>query len=274
MPIVEDVDFIREDTWTTANAATAPIKNPPSMAIITSCFTLLWYCVMPVLSSTVKHGTKKHMEITHLGHSSFKIRGKGATLVTDPYDSKSVGLKFPQTVADIVTISHPHPDHNYPAAISGDPVVVSGPGEYEIKGVRIFGISTFHDAQNGKERGRNTIYRIEMDGITLVHCGDLGHALEDQQKEALDDVDIVFVPVGGHYSLAPAAAATVITALEPSIVIPMHYHTPQLNQEAFGMLLPVAAFLKEIGKEAVVPQPKLVITKDKLPVEQTIIVLE
>lgn len=214
------------------------------------------------------------MDITHLGHSSFKIRGKQTTVVTDPYDSKTVGVKFPATAADIVTISHEHADHNDRAGITGTVVIISGPGEYEIKGVGITGIPTFHDAQSGKERGKNTIYRIEMDGITLVHCGDLGHVLDDHQKEMLDDVDIVFVPVGGHYSLAPSAAVSVITALEPRIVIPMHYHTPQLNQEAFGMLQPVTAFLKEMGKETVVPQPKLVITKDKLPVEQTIVVLE
>lgn len=214
------------------------------------------------------------MEITHVGHASFKIRGKQATLITDPYDPKSVGLKFPQTTATIVTISHEHSDHNYRAGITGEPVIVSGPGEYEINGVGIIGISAFHDAQRGTQRGTTIIYRIEMDGITIVHCGDLGHVLEQSQQEVLDDVDILFVPVGGHYSLGPAEAAVVTTALEPSIVIPMHYHTPQLNQEAFSMLQPVTAFLKELGKETVIPVPKLTITKDKLPEEQTIIVLE
>lgn len=214
------------------------------------------------------------MEITHIGHSSFKIRGKQATLITDPYDPKSVGIKFLPTGADVVTISHEHADHNYSAGITGSPVILSGPGEYEVKGVGITGIPTFHDDQKGKERGKNVAYRIEMDGITLVHLGDLGHLPEDSQKEILDDVDILFIPVGGQYSLAPAAAASVIAALEPIIVIPMHYHTDQLNQEVFGTLLPVTAFLKEIGKESIVPQPKFVITKDKLPVEQTIVVLE
>src|SRR5689334_15455366 len=104
------------------------------------------------------------MEITNLGHASFRLKGKSTTLVTDPYDSEAVGLKFPKHIsADIVTISHNHPDHNASGQIEGSPYVIHGPGEYEIKGVGIVGISTYHDGSQGSERGKNTIYHIEMD---------------------------------------------------------------------------------------------------------------
>ena len=103
------------------------------------------------------------MEITYLGHSSFRIKGKVATIVTDPYDSKTVGLKFPKVDADIVTISHQHDDHNQAVLIDGNPKVVNNPGEYEIKGISIFGIPTYHDAKQGEERGSNTVFVISID---------------------------------------------------------------------------------------------------------------
>lgn len=214
------------------------------------------------------------MDITPLGHSSFRIRGKAATLVTDPYDPRSLGLKFPKHVeADLITVSHGHEDHNSVSQIEGTPFVIDGPGEYEVKGVGVVGISTFHDGEKGATRGRNTIYRIEIDGVSIVHLGDLGHTLATNEIDALDGVNILMVPVGGVYSLDPAQAVEVIGEIEPSIVIPMHYGRPELNQKVFGGLSPVAAFLKEIGKEAT-PQPKLSTTKDKLPAEMQVVILE
>src|SRR3989304_462301 len=114
------------------------------------------------------------MDITYLGHSSFRLRGKQASLVTDPYHSQMVGLKFPRHVtADVVTVSHNHEDHNATAAVEENPFVISGPGEYEVKGVNVLGIASFHDDAKGAKRGRNIIYRIEMDGVAIVHLGDL-----------------------------------------------------------------------------------------------------
>lgn len=215
------------------------------------------------------------MEITSLGHASFKIRGKQATLVTDPYDPSLVGLKFPRNIeADIVTVSHDHPDHNYVTAVSGQPFVIRGPGEYEVKGVAMVGIATFHDEAGGGKRGRNTLYRIDIDGVSLVHLGDLGHKLTSEQLDALDGVDILLTPVGGFYTIDAGVAAQIVGDLEPKIVIPMHYNRAGLNQDGFGELQPVSAFLKEIGKEGVAPQPKLTISKDKLPTELQVIVLE
>lgn len=215
------------------------------------------------------------MEITSLGHSSFKIRGKSVTIVTDPFDSVMVGMPFPKhTSADIITVSHAHPDHNAANAVEGSPFVVSGPGEYEVKDVGITGFSSFHDDSGGTQRGKNTIYRIIIDGVSLVHLGDLGHALREDLVEQLDGIDVLFVPVGGVYTINPQQAHAVVTELDPTIVIPMHYGNPKLNPKAFGELAPLSAFLKEVGKEDVVAVPKLSLAKDKLPEELQVVVLE
>ncbi len=214
------------------------------------------------------------MEITYLGHSSFKLRGKTGILVTDPFNSSSVGIKFPKTGADIVTVSHGHDDHNCHFAVEDNPIVVAGPGEYEIKGIKIIGVASFHDDENGKIRGENTIYRIEMDGVSLVHLGDLGHKLNDKSLEILDGVDLLMIPVGGFYTISAATAAEVVSQLEPKIVIPMHYQTLSHDKKIFSQISKVDVFLKEMGKEEIKPVPKLSITKDRLPAELTVVVLE
>lgn len=214
------------------------------------------------------------MEITSLGHSAFKIRGKAATIVTDPFDGTMVGSKFPAISGDIVTVSHNHPDHNKADLIGGTPMIISGPGEYELKGVRITGIGTFHDDEKGVQRGNNTLFHILIDGVGIVHAGDLGHKLSEEQEENLPSVDILMLPVGGVYTLDAKGAASVVTQLEPKIVIPMHYKTARHDAKTFGELSPVEAFLKEIGKEGILPQPKLVVGRDKLPAELQVVVLE
>lgn len=214
------------------------------------------------------------MEISHLGHSSFKLRGKNVTLITDPFDPAMVGLKFPKLEADIVTISHDHNDHNFIKEISGNPLIINGPGEYEVKGADIIGLASFHDNQKGKLRGKNTIYRISLDDVSLVHLGDLGHELDDRDIEALDGIDILLIPVGGFFTISASEAMAVISKLEPNIIIPMHYLTEKYNQENFAKIATVDNFLKEMGKVGITPQPKLNITKDKIPAEPTIVVLE
>lgn len=214
------------------------------------------------------------MDITYLGHSSFRIRGKSASIVTDPYESAVLGIAYPKHVScDIVTVSHNHADHNATKILEGSPFVVNGPGEYEIKGVGIVGISVFHDNEGGVKRGQNTVYRIEIDGMSVVHLGDLGHTLTDSQVESLGVVDILFVPVGGVYTINAQEAANVVHEVEPSMVIPMHFGRSDLDQKAFGQLQPLSVFLKEMGSPESSGQPKLVITKDKLPEELQVIVL-
>lgn len=215
------------------------------------------------------------MEISYLGHAAFKLKGKSAAVITDPFDEGMVGLKFPKhSAADIVTVSHPHPDHNATSVIENNPIVFAGPGEYESKGVDVLGISTFHDEKNGETRGKNTVFKIYIDGISIVHLGDLGHKLTEEQGELLDEIDVLLIPVGGFYTVDAKVAAEIATDLEPSIVIPMHYQRPGLNKDVFEKLSPVSSFLKEMGKDGIVPQPKLKVTKDSLPGETQVVVLE
>lgn len=192
-------------------------------------------------------------------------------VITDPFDEKEMGIKFPKhTEADILTVSHDHADHNAINQVEGSPFVVKGAGEYEIKGVSIIGVNSFHDEVFGEERGRNTMYRMEMDGIRMLHLGDLGHVLSSAQVEAVDGIDVLFVPVGGTYTIDAEKAAQVISDLEPRIVIPMHYGTDTYNKN----LSPVSVFLKQMGKESVLPVPKLTVSRDKLPAEMQVVVLE
>jgi L-ascorbate metabolism protein UlaG (beta-lactamase superfamily) len=214
------------------------------------------------------------MEIQYLGHSCFRIKGKDACLLTDPY-SPEIGLKLPKTSADILTVSHAHFDHNNIAVVGGtskrpQPFIVSGPGEYEISGVFIYGLPSFHDRFKGTKRGSNTIYVITMDEIRLAHLGDLGHSLNDEQLEELNGVDILFIPVGGTYTLDAAGAVEVIGQIEPRIVIPMHYKIPGVKLD----IAPVEEFLKEIGVEEAKPVDKLIINKEKLPEERQVVVLK
>jgi len=205
------------------------------------------------------------MIITWQGQSCFKIQDKvgseGITLVTDPFD-KSLGLKVPNFEADIVTVSHDHYDHNNVAAFRGTPKVIKSAGEYDIKGVMIEGVLSYHDASQGKERGNNIIYRIEMDDITICHLGDLGHVLDNKQLERLEGIDILLVPVGGKYTLDAKLAVEVISQIEPRIVIPMHYKTKDMKIDIDG----VDKFIKELGIEATYEE-KLKINKKDLPAE-------
>ena len=216
----------------------------------------------------------ENMEITHLGHSSFKLRGKNASLVTDPYDPIFVGIKFPKVEADIVTVSHQHKDHNFTQAVGGNPLVIVGPGEYEVKGVKIIGVSSYHDDVKGEKRGNNTVYHVEMDGVSIVHCGDLGHKFDDKEMELLNGTDVLILPVGGYYTIDAQTATGVVTQLEPKIVVPMHYLTAKMTKAEYVNLAGVDMFLKAIGKPDLTAVPKLLVSSGKLPVEQTVVVLE
>lgn len=213
-----------------------------------------------------------YMIITWLGHSSFKLQDKigvdGVTVVTDPYD-KEIGLKMPSLEADIVTISHDHHDHNNVEALRGNPFVINCAGEYDTKGVLIEGIDSYHDEEEGKLRGSNTIYRIEIDDISIVHLGDLGHVLDNSQLEKLVGTDILLIPVGGKYTLDAHRAVEVISQIEPRIVIPMHYQTEGLTVEGLD---PVEKFIKELGIEPS-REEKLKITKKELPQEDMELVI-
>jgi len=211
------------------------------------------------------------MIITWVGHSCFKIQDKispdGITVVTDPFD-KSIGLKVPNFEADIVTVSHDHTDHNNVKALRGTPFTINSAGEYDVKGVMIEGVESFHDSKQGAELGKNIIYRIEMDDLTLVHLGDLGQALDDKQLERLVGADIVFIPVGGKYTLDAKKAVEAISQIEPRMVIPMHYKTKGTKIDIDG----VEKFVKEMGIKPTYEE-KLKISKKDLPQEDMELVI-
>lgn len=197
------------------------------------------------------------MDITYFGHSSFKISGKKGTVVTDPFDPEVVGLKFPKVKADLVTISHDHKDHNR-ADLAGDvKKIINGPGEYEVGGISVIGIGSYHDNKKGTERGKNTIYVIEMDGIRLAHLGDLGHKLTEETVNKLGDIDILMIPVGGAFTINAATAVEVARSIEPNIIIPMHYKMDGMN-ETFSELSTADDFVNSIGiSKEVMPQLKI-----------------
>ena len=209
------------------------------------------------------------MEITWLGVSCFRLRSRERTVITDPY-SRSSGYNLGRPTADIVTVSHSHRDHSNVAAVGGDPKVIDGPGEYEIGGVVITGISTFHDAEGGRKRGKNTAYLIELDNVIVCHLGDLGHIPSTDQIEAMGDVDVLLVPVGGETTINATQAVEVVNLVEPKIVIPMHYRT----QADGANLDPVDRFCREMGVKEWQSQPKLTVTSTTLPEGPHIVVLD
>lgn len=206
------------------------------------------------------------MDVTWLGHGCFRLRGRGAAVVTDPYPP-SIGLKLPRLEADLVTVSHAHDNHNYTQAVR-DAYEIRGPGEYEVAGVSVIGIPTFHDAEKGAKQGRNTIYLIEIDDVRVCHLGDLGHGLED--SEAISSPDVLLVPVGGRNAINAAQAAQVVRQLEPRYVVPMHYAIPGIKVD----LDPLDRFLKEMGVTAPEPQPKLSVLASTGEYETKVVVLE
>lgn len=204
------------------------------------------------------------MEIKYLSHSSFLVKTKDAKIVMDPFDPKFTGIKFSKQEADLVTISHTHKDHSHTDLIEGEPLILTWPGQFEKKGVRLWGISTFHDKVEGKEKGENVMYKLESEGISILHCGDLGHIPTDAVIDDIGDVNILMVPVGGKYSLTADEAILFAKKVEPSIVIPMHYATAGSSIEG---LAPLDEFLKKMGITQAEPLEKLVVKKEEFDVD-------
>lgn len=216
------------------------------------------------------------MVITWFGQACFKIEGEKTTIVTDPFGD-DFGLKLSRLTADIVTVSHGHADHNNVAAVkpTGERAlyIADTPGEFEVQGAFLYGIPSFHDSAQGAERGSNIIFRIELDGISIGHLGDLGHPLESAQLERLEGVDILMIPVGGVFTINGKQATEAVSQIEPRLVIPMHYQLPALKLSGGKKLDGLDPFCNEIGicpKEIL---PKLKITKKDLPQDNLQVVL-
>ena len=210
------------------------------------------------------------MEITWFGQTCFRLSERGlASLVTDPYPPE-VGTTFLRPRANVVTVSHDDPQCRYTSGVRGPYRLVDGPGEYEIGGVFITGIPTFADAKRGAQRGLNTVFNYDFDGLTVCHLGRLGHVPTQSQVEDLGAVDVLLVPVGGGGTLTPARASEVISLFEPRIVIPMYYKIRGFEVR-LGTL---GGFLKEMGLEKVNSQEMLKISRPSLSEETEVVVLE
>jgi L-ascorbate metabolism protein UlaG (beta-lactamase superfamily) len=210
------------------------------------------------------------MKIKHLAHAAFLITAdSGVRIVTDPYET-SPAFKHDEIneSADIVTVSHEHGDHNNVAAVGGNPQVVKT--ATEARGINITAVATAHDDKNGSERGRNTVFCFEIEGMNVCHLGDLGHMLNDAQAEAIGSVDVLMVPVGGFFTIDAGTAGKVSEKLKAKVIIPMHYNTEKMSFPIKG----VDDFLE--GKDNVTREyvSETEIKADSLPVSPQIIVLE
>lgn len=203
------------------------------------------------------------MHISWLGLSAFKLETSEATVVTDPF-APSVSAKPLRAKADIVTVSSPESSaHNHVQGILGTPFVIDSPGEFEVKGVYVQGV--------GLGPGPATAFSYDMDGLRLAHLGDVGDPPPSDAFERLGDVDVLFLPVGGGSTLDPEAAVSVVNKLEPHLVVPMHFHTEGLTLRE--KLLPVSAFLREMGASKVEPVDRLSLKKRDLALEETKVVV-
>jgi L-ascorbate metabolism protein UlaG (beta-lactamase superfamily) len=211
------------------------------------------------------------MEITWYGHSCFRLTERNmATVVTDPFDSEVVGYEPLKLKADIVTVSHDAPGHNYLNAVKGYSHAITGPGEFEIGSVFITGVQTDMSSKKNADKPRNTLYVFDYMGITVAHLGDLRSVPNQAEIEALGTVHIVLVPVGGGGGMNAAKAAEVVSLLEPNIVVPMHYNTPALKVP----LEKLDKFMKEMGLHEAETMPTLKISKSAMPDETKVVVLD
>lgn len=212
------------------------------------------------------------MKIKFLGHASFLITSKeGLRIITDPYKPGCFdgGIKYEPITeeADIVTISHEHDDHNC-TEIQGNPAFIRNAGKKEVKGIEVMGTEVFHDESGGAERGKNIVFKMLIDGMHVVHMGDLGHTLSDREINAIGPVDVLFIPVGGYFTIDATAAEAITKKLNPKIVVPMHYKTEKCS-------FPIAA-VKEYtrNKNVVEIDGEFEIIKDNLPEEMTTYVVK
>ncbi len=208
------------------------------------------------------------MDISWSGHSCFTLKGKNITLVIDPCPPE-YGCVSRWGCPQAVLVSHDHKGHSFTAEIPGEPRIFQGPGEYEIGGAFITGIGTFHDDEDGTERGRNTVYVIEMEGLILCHLGDLGHPLTGHALKDVGKVDVLFVPVGGVPTLSVPEARSLARSVQARYILPMHYRRDDVRSE----LEPVETFLSAMGVQPAESRPKLSVSSTSLPLDPQVIVL-
>ena len=214
------------------------------------------------------------VEIVWHGHACFELRGKKIAVVFDPF--AGIGLPEPKAEADIVLCSHSHGDHNNarPVLKKGGTILEGFVGAGEVQGVQVKGVATFHDATGGSQRGRNSIYNVQLDGIAFCHLGDLGHDLTKEHVLGIGEVDVLFLPIGGGPTIGLAEVPSIVDSLKPKIVVPMHYNLgiPGMA-EFFTKLSRVEDYLKDRRNVERVKGRSFTIVRDSLPKEQKIVAL-
>lgn len=212
------------------------------------------------------------MKVKWLGHACFLlVSEEGLRIITDPYIvDQNLSYSPIKEIADIVVVSHDHDDHNNVSAVQGKPEVLKGSGLKTAKGLQFRGVATYHDTTQGEQRGTNTVFCFSLDGIKLCHLGDLGHLLSQAQVDEVGTVDILFIPVGGFYTIDAAGASQVCDQLKPKVVIPMHFRTSQCTYPIAG----VDNFLR--GKKNVkrVDSSEIEFRPEELPTATEIVILK
>lgn len=226
------------------------MKSKFLKSFLSACVTLMLISGVTVSASTEKkdsYDEKKGINIEYFGHSSFGISdSEGMKIVTDPYDP-TVGYTFPSISTKVLTVSHDHFDHNYVAALKGyEQLINAATGSFTNGDIKIEGFASWHDNEQGKLRGPNTIYTYEINKIKICHLGDLGHQLSKELIKSIGEVDVLMIPVGGSFTIDPDEAIKVINSINPKVVIPMHYLT-EASKPTFGdYLVPVDDFTSKI----------------------------
>jgi L-ascorbate metabolism protein UlaG (beta-lactamase superfamily) len=209
------------------------------------------------------------VKIKYLGHSSFFLTAdNGIKIITDPYTpNERIKLAAPAETADIVTMSHSHGDHSNIMVVKGNPQGLMGYGKWNVKGIEIQGMATYHDDAGGKRAGSNMIYCFNIDGLKVCHCGDLGHLLSDAQFTELGKVDVLLIPTGGNYTIDAAAATAIMNRLKPLLTIPMHYRNPKVDYPVAG----VEEFTKDKRNVVFSQNSELEVSKNKGAVAEIIV---
>ena len=259
--------------------AACGVSNPPAAAT-TSAGTP----GAASASAQARTQATQAVTLTWYGQSTFTLAvGSAFKALLDPTNS-ATGYQIPVIQGvDLVTVSHEHSDHNNVGLAAGSPQVLKGLAgsdwakiDQQVKGVRVRTVGVYHDAQLGTQRGRDAIFIYELEGLRIAHLGDLGHPLTPEQLGQIGPLDVVMIPVGGYYTVDAKTAAEVVGQLNPRVVIPMHYKTPDLGGSLSSVLAPVDDFIKALGSRAAVNQAgqSLSLSKDSLPAALTVYVLK
>ncbi len=211
------------------------------------------------------------MKIKWMGHACFLMDASKGMLLTDPYDNSLPYCNL-DVEPDVITVSHDHFDHNAVGRVAGKPKVVRGAGETKAIGTVFRGIATYHDENQGKDRGKNTIFTFKLEGISIAHLGDLGHQLDDKQLQALLPTEVLLVPVGGNFTIGPDEAMALVKKLPKlKIVIPMHYKTDKLGDDF--PIAPVDDFINKAERIDWKNSSEVVINGKSLPTKREVWIL-